>query len=78
MGFFSQEYCSRLLFTPPGDFPGIKPASPMSPTLQADSLPTEPFRKALPICDIMCYLEFLAVGKVTFITEIATLFLVRN
>ena len=29
---------------PPGDLPdaGIKPDSPVSPSLQADSLPTEP------------------------------------
>ena len=40
-GFSKQEYCSRLPFTSPGDFPnpGIKPRS--SPALQADSLPSE-------------------------------------
>ena len=41
MGFPSQEYCSGLPFPSPGDLPnpGIKP---VSPALQADSLPTEP------------------------------------
>ena len=41
MGFFRQEYWSGLLFPPLGDLPGpgIKPTSPASPALQADSLP---------------------------------------
>ena len=40
-GFFRQEYWSGLPFPPPGDLsdPGIKPRSP---SLQADSLPSEP------------------------------------
>ena len=41
MEFPRQEYWARLQFPSPGDLsdPGIKPRSP---TLQADSLPTEP------------------------------------
>ena len=41
---FPGEYWSGFPFPPPGDLPdpGIKPASPVSPALQADSLPTEP------------------------------------
>ena len=41
MGFSRQEYWSGLPFLSPGDLPdpGIEPASP---TLQADSLPSEP------------------------------------
>jgi len=41
MGFSKQEYWKRLPFPSPGDIPdpGIKPRSP---TLQADSLPSEP------------------------------------
>ena len=41
MGFPRQEYWSALPFSPLGDLPnpGIKPTSPVSPTLQADSLP---------------------------------------
>ena len=41
MGFSRQEYWSGLPCPPPGDLPnsGIKPRSP---SLQADSLPTEP------------------------------------
>ena len=44
MGFSRQEYWSGLPFLTPGDLskPGIKPRSP---TLQADSLPSEPPRK---------------------------------
>ena len=41
MGFFRQEYRSALPCAPPRDLPnpGIKPASPLSPASQADSLP---------------------------------------
>ena len=41
MGFPRQEYWSGLPFPSPGDLPylGIEPKSP---TLQADSLPSEP------------------------------------
>ena len=41
MGFFRQEYWSGLPFPPPGHLPdpGIKPVSPVSPALQANSLP---------------------------------------
>ena len=41
MGFSRQEYQSRLSFPPPGDLPdpGIEPRYP---TLQADTLPSEP------------------------------------
>ena len=43
MGFSRQEYWSGLPCLPPGDLPNpeIKPASPVSPALQVDSLPTE-------------------------------------
>ena len=41
MGFHRQEYRSGLQFPPPGDLPdpGMKPAIPLSPALQVDSLP---------------------------------------
>ena len=44
MGFFRPEYWTGLPFSPPGDLPepGIEPESPVSPALQADSLPAEP------------------------------------
>ena len=44
MGFSSQGYWSRMLHPPPGHLPncGIEPASPVSPVLWTDSLPTEP------------------------------------
>ena len=46
MGFSRQEYWSGLPFTSPGDLPdpGNEPGSP---TLQADSLPSEPPGKPL-------------------------------
>ena len=42
MGFSRQEYWSGLPCLPPGDlpYPGIEPMSPVSPALQAASLPT--------------------------------------
>ena len=44
MGFSRQEYWSGMPCPPPGDLPntGIEP---MSPALQADSLPAEPLGK---------------------------------
>ena len=44
IGFSRQEYWSGLPFPSPGNLPsiGIEPLSPMSPALQADSLPTQP------------------------------------
>ena len=50
VGFSRQEYWSGLPFPPPGDLPdpGIKPESPVSPSLQADSLPAEPSGKSTP------------------------------
>ena len=44
MGFSRQEYCSGLPYPPPDDLPdpGIKLMSPVSPALQADSLPEDP------------------------------------
>ena len=44
MGFPRQEDWSGLPFPFPGDLPdpGVKPTSPVSPALQAGSLPTQP------------------------------------
>ena len=49
MGFSRQEHWSRLPFPPPGDTPdpGIEP---VSPALQADSLPSEPPGDGLYLC----------------------------
>ena len=48
--FSRQEYCSGLPFTSPGYHPnpGVKP---LSPTLQAESLLSEPLEKPLIISD---------------------------
>ena len=45
MGFSRQEYCRGLPFPSPRDHPDLKieTESPVSPALQADSLPAEPF-----------------------------------
>jgi len=50
MVFFKQEYWSGLPFPSPGDIPSseIKPASPESPALQADSFPAELLGKPSP------------------------------
>ena len=49
MQFSKQGYWSGLPFPSPGDFTnsGIKPASPMSPALQVDSLPLYHLRSPL-------------------------------
>ena len=49
MGFFRQEYWSELPFPPLGFLsdPEIEHMSPLSPALQADSLPAEPLGKLL-------------------------------
>ena len=54
MGFSRQEYQSGLPFPFPGHLPkpGIKPRSP---TLQADTLPSEPPEK--PIIIIVCIVQ---------------------
>ena len=46
MGFSRQEHWSGFLFPSPGDFPNPR-IKPESPTLQADSLPSEPPGKPL-------------------------------
>ena len=45
MEFSRQEYWNKLPFSPPGYLsdPGIEMGSPVSPALQVDSLPTEPY-----------------------------------
>ena len=47
--FYRQEDWSGLPFPPPGDLPdpGFKPASPVSPALQVDSVPAEPSRNGI-------------------------------
>ena len=65
MGFSRQEYWSGLLYPTPGNFPnsGVEPTSPVSPALQADSLPSEPSgnahaapaaAKSLQSCPTLC------------------------
>ena len=60
MGFPRQEYWSGLLFPPPGDLPDPE-MEPRSPTLQADSLLSEPrgkplaaAAKSLQSCPTLC------------------------
>ena len=57
MEFSRQEYWSRLPFPSLGDLPDpkIQPVSLVSPTLQADSLPTEPPGKIIHDIDIYNY-----------------------
>ena len=55
MGFSRQEYWSGLPFPPPGDLPdpGIEPASPVSPALQADSFPLNHWGSPFIWCGLM-------------------------
>ena len=57
MGFSRQEYWSGLPFPPPGDLPDPG-TEPVSPALQADSLPTEPpaaaAAKSFQSCPTLC------------------------
>ena len=58
MGFSRQEYWSGLPFPFLGHLPnsGIQPSSPVSPALQADSLPIEPLGKPL-VCLVVPLLQ---------------------
>ena len=71
VGFPRPEYWSGLPFPSPGDLPhpGIKPVSPVSPALQADSSPTEPPRKLyVYFMNTYVYHVTLSVNKVSVIT----------
>ena len=62
--FSGQEYWSGLPFPPPGDLPNPDLLEPGSPTLQADSLPSEPPGKPLkidarPCCDLFIPSAFI-------------------
>ena len=68
MRFFRQGYWSRLPFPPPGDLshPGMELASPVSPTLQADSLPTEPHG----ISNVACNIKRLEAAEMSVIRRL--------
>ena len=84
-GFSRQECQSGLSCSPPGDLPdpGIKPRSPASPALQADSLPLSrwgnPFSSVLLlICTLSLPLQhsvFTLISGLFFILSILTWFL---
>ena len=52
MGFSRQVYWRELPFPSPGALPNLR-IKPMSPTMQADSLPT--MSSAKPLTDILVY-----------------------
>ena len=61
MGFSRQEYWSGLPCPAPGDLPdpGIEPLSPVSPALQAYSLPlSHQGRKPTVVLDLLCLLHW--------------------
>ena len=58
MGFFRQEYWGGLPFPSPGDLPD-QGLEPRSPTLQADTLPSEPPEK--PIYIYICCVYYVEV-----------------
>ena len=66
-GIFSDENTgSGLSFPPPGDLPnpGIEPATPVSPALQADSLPTEPSGKPLDVITLVYFFLCFQIQKI--------------
>ena len=70
MGFSRQEYWSGLPFPSIGDLPdpGIEPGSP---TLQGDSLPSEPLEKPLYLTDCgLLYFHFLIQFKCFIISQL--------
>ena len=71
VGFPRQEYWNGLPFPSPGDLPdpGIEPASPVSPVLQEDSLPTEPLGKPLASLVTLQTLTRLSWLEATILTE---------
>ena len=64
-GFPRQEYWSGLPFPPPGDLPnpGIKPASPLSAGLQADSLLVKPLGKPLTFSQALLFSHSVMSGS---------------
>ena len=67
LGFSRQEHWSNLSFSSPGDLsdPGIEPMFPVSPALQADSLPLEP-TDALRQYNVVVKSTFLELGKIPY------------
>ena len=59
MGFSRQESWCGLPFPTPG----IKPVSPVSPALQADSLPTEPSGKPLDVVTLIYFFLCFQIQK---------------
>ena len=77
VGLFRPEYQSGLPFPPRGDLlgPGIKPVSPVSPALQAASLPTELLGKpwSLGQEDAMLLCNFCTIEPFECILKCVTL-----
>ena len=63
VGFSRQAYWSGVPFSSPGDlpYPGIEPASPVSPALKVDSLPAEPPGK--PRLNHLSSVQFSSVAQ---------------
>ena len=68
MGFSRQENWSRLQCPPPGDLPDprIKPESPASPALQADSLPLS--HRGSPYINVTILLKKSSLRQAPFYT----------
>ena len=73
MGFSRQEYCTGLLFPPPGDLPNPG-MEPMSPALAGGLFTAEPPRKPLIlVSDLRNYLSFYGHGQEGALMEVGTL-----
>ena len=74
MGFSMQEYWSWLLCLPLGVFPtqGSELASPVSPALQVDSLPTGPPGKPSVLIALCYSLHFILMLSLCYVSSILT------
>ena len=72
VGFSRQAYWSGVPFSSPGDlpYPGIEPASPVSPALKVDSLPAEPPGK--PRLNHLSSVQFSSVQSLSHVRLFAT------
>ena len=67
--FFRQEYWNGLPFPSPSDLTNPR-IEPVSPALEADSLPTEPSGKPLVLHDTyLNFLKFFQWTCITFVVE---------
>ena len=70
MEFFRQEYWSGFPCPPPGDLPDLG-IEPVSPALQADSLPAESWGK--PIAEYLGSLKITSISPISRNSDLSSL-----